>query len=62
VTPEARHTLLNGRLTVRRPGGEVERRILDADQIERLLRETFALPVEPAWRPIVERAAAADRS
>jgi N-hydroxyarylamine O-acetyltransferase len=62
VTPEARHTLLNGRLTVRRPGGEVERRILDADQIERLLRETFALPVEPAWRPIVERAAVADRS
>ena len=60
TTPDGRHTLLDGRLTVRAPGGEIERRTrLDADGIERALAETFGLPVEPAWRPIIERAAAA---
>jgi N-hydroxyarylamine O-acetyltransferase len=59
TTPQARHTLLNGRLTVRTRDGRVERQILDPDGIEQALRETFALPVEPAWRPILERAAAA---
>jgi N-hydroxyarylamine O-acetyltransferase len=59
TTPEARHTLLNGRLTVRRPGGKVERQVLDADRIERALQEVFDLPVEAGWRPIIERAAAA---
>lgn len=60
TTPAGRQTLLNGRLTVRRPGGEIEKRArLDADGIERALAEVFSLPVEPAWRPIIERAAAA---
>ena len=60
TTPERRHTLLDGRLAVRTPGGEVETRtVLDADGIERALAEVFGLPVEPAWRPAIERAAAA---
>jgi N-hydroxyarylamine O-acetyltransferase len=59
TTPEARHSLLNARLTVRTPDGQVERRVLDADGIERALRDVFDLPVEPAWRSIIERAAAA---
>jgi N-hydroxyarylamine O-acetyltransferase len=61
ATPEARHRLLNARLTVRTPDGRVERRTLDADQIEEVVRETFGLPVEPAWRPIFERAAGPER-
>ena len=59
VTPEARSTMLDGRLTVRRPSGRVERRQLDADGIEETLGGLFGLPVEPDWRPIIERAAAA---
>ena len=59
VTPEARSTLLNGQLTVRRPGGLVERRQLDAGGIEEALAERFGLAVEPAWLPVIERAAAA---
>ena len=59
TTPQARHGLLDGRLTVRTPDGRVERRILGPDRIEHALRETFGLPVEPAWRPVIERAAAA---
>jgi N-hydroxyarylamine O-acetyltransferase len=57
TTPDARHALLEARLTIRRPDGSVERKYLDADGIEHALRETFALPVEPDWRPIIERAA-----
>ena len=59
ATPLARYALLDGRLTVRTPDGRTERRILDADQIERALSDTFGLPVEPDWRPVIERAAAA---
>lgn len=59
ATPQARYALLDGRLTVRTPDGRTERRFLDADQIERALSDTFALPVEPDWRPVIERAAAA---
>ncbi len=59
VTPDARFTLLNGQLTVRRPGGEPERRTLDADGIEQALVGVFGLPVEADWRPVVERAALA---
>ncbi|HZD26746.1 MAG TPA: arylamine N-acetyltransferase [Alphaproteobacteria bacterium] len=59
TAPEARYALRNNRLTVRRPDGETERRRLDADDIEATLRETFGLPVEPAWRPLIERAATA---
>jgi N-hydroxyarylamine O-acetyltransferase len=62
ATPEARHRLLNARLTVRTPDGRVERRTLDEDQIEEVVRETFGLPVDAAWRPIFERAAGPERS
>jgi N-hydroxyarylamine O-acetyltransferase len=58
TTAHGRSTLLDGRLTVRVPGGEVETRtVLDADGIERALTEIFGLPVEPAWRAVIERAA-----
>jgi len=57
TTPEARYTLLEAQLTVRDPAGQVERRTLDPDQLEHTLRTTFDLPVEPAWRPVIERAA-----
>ncbi len=59
TTPEARHTLLNGKLTLRRPDGHAETRMLDADGLERALAEVFGLPVEPIWRRMIERMAAA---
>lgn len=58
TAPEARYGLLNNRLAIRRPGAEPERRILDAGGIEAALSEVFGLPVEPEWRPVIERAAA----
>ena len=58
TTREGRHALLDNRFTVRRPDGATERQTLDADGIERVLAETFRLPVEAAWRPVIERAAA----
>jgi N-hydroxyarylamine O-acetyltransferase len=57
TTPEARHVLLGGRLTVRASDGATERRHLSADEIEQELAERFLLPVDPAWRPAIERAA-----
>ena len=60
TTPQARYALLQNRLTVRTPGGAVERSALTADEIERALADIFGLPVEPEWRPIIERAAAGD--
>lgn len=57
TTPEARHVLSGGRLTVRSPDGSTERRVLDADQIELELAERFGLPVDAGWRPALERAA-----
>lgn len=59
TTPEARYGLLLNRLTIRPRGGEPVRETLDADGLERALRETFGLAVEPSWRAIIERAAAA---
>lgn len=59
TTPQARYMLRDGRFTVRRPGQPPERRFLDADEIERALAEIFTLPVDPAWRPLIARAAAA---
>lgn len=59
TTPEARHTLLDAQLTIRRRDGRMERRTLGPDELEQALHETFGLPVEPAWRPVIERAAAA---
>jgi N-hydroxyarylamine O-acetyltransferase len=57
TTPEARYGLLFNRFTIRRPNGEQERRELSAEEIEAVLGDVFGLEVEPAWRPIIERAA-----
>jgi len=57
TTPEARYGLLFNRFTVRPRGGETQSSILDADGIEAALRDTFGLPVQPDWRPLIERAA-----
>lgn len=59
TTPQGRHTLLNNRYTRRSPDGQMERRVLSADEIEQVLSDTFGLPVESAWRPVIEKAAAA---
>jgi N-hydroxyarylamine O-acetyltransferase len=59
TTPEARNILADGRLTIRRADGTAEKRFLDADQIMEALESIFLLPVEPEWRAIAERAAAA---
>jgi len=62
-TPEARHVLLENRLTIRPAGGgAAERRYLDADGIEQALADIFGLPVEPGWRAAIERAAQAPRA
>jgi N-hydroxyarylamine O-acetyltransferase len=57
TTTEARYNLLEGRLTVRRPGAPAEQSHLDAKGIEAALEGTFGLPVEQSWRAIIERAA-----
>jgi N-hydroxyarylamine O-acetyltransferase len=59
TTPEARFTLLNGRLTIRKPDVQMERRFLDAPGIEAALRDVFGLPVAADWRPAIERTATA---
>jgi N-hydroxyarylamine O-acetyltransferase len=59
TTPQARYVLLENRLTIRTPDGRAERRFLDAGAIEQALVQTFGLPVEASWRPVIERAAAA---
>lgn len=58
TTPKARHALLQNRLTIRGADGATQRSYLDADAIERALRDIFQLPVDPAWRPAIEAAAA----
>ena len=59
TTPEARHILADGRLTIRRPDGTFEKRYLDADEIMAALEKNFLLPVQADWRAIAERAAKA---
>ena len=59
TTPEARHILADGRLTIRRPDGTSDKRYLDAGEIMAALAEIFLLPVEPEWRALAERAAKA---
>jgi N-hydroxyarylamine O-acetyltransferase len=56
TTPQARHILANGRLTIRAARGTMEKRFLDADEIMDALATIFLLPVEPEWQPIAERA------
>jgi N-hydroxyarylamine O-acetyltransferase len=58
TTPQARHALLQNRLTIRGSDGSAARSYLDADGLERALREVFLLPVPPALRPVLEAAAA----
>lgn len=58
TTPKARHALLQNRLTIRGADGSSERSYLDADTIERALRDIFQLPLDPSWRPVIEAAAA----
>jgi N-hydroxyarylamine O-acetyltransferase len=59
ATPEARQSLLEGRLTVRTIDGRVDRRVLDAAGIEEVLVRMFGLPMAPDWQPVIARAAAA---
>ncbi|WP_275288005.1 arylamine N-acetyltransferase family protein [Halomonas elongata] len=56
-TPEARYSLADRRLTVRTIDGQQTRTLLDADGLERTLREAFGLAVSPNWRPLLERIA-----
>ena len=59
TTPQARHILADGRLTIRHPDGTAEKRYLDADEIMAALADIFLLPVEPEWRAVAEKAAKA---
>jgi N-hydroxyarylamine O-acetyltransferase len=58
TTPEARHTLINNRLTVRRTDGTVRQSTLCAHELETVLCETFGLVAEPQWRPLIDKAVA----
>ena len=58
---ETRYTLAGNRLTIHSSGGSREERQLDADGIETALGTIFGLPVEPEWRPLIERAARRNR-
>jgi N-hydroxyarylamine O-acetyltransferase len=59
VTPEARYALKNNRLTHRDADGVlVEQRDLSADELEATLRDVIGLPVQPEWRPMIEKVVA----
>ncbi|MFZ0267551.1 arylamine N-acetyltransferase family protein [Caulobacter sp.] len=56
TTPDARYAMKNNRLTHRDADGAlVEQRDLSADELEATLRDVIGLPVEPAWRPLIEK-------
>ena len=57
TTPDARHTLLQNRLTIRKPDGRAERLTLTAQEIRWALAETFGLSVQDDWWPFIEKAA-----
>jgi len=59
TTPDARHILADGRLTIRSHDGTTEKRYLGADEIMEAFEKIFLLPVEPDWRAIAQRAAQA---
>jgi len=59
TTPEAQFALSNNRLTIRKPDGGEDQRVLNADELAEVLRDLFGLPVEPSWRQVLERIAAA---
>jgi len=56
TTTDARNSLLNNRLTIRRPDGSSERRTLTKTELSEVLSDLFTLPVEPAWEPLLEQA------
>jgi N-hydroxyarylamine O-acetyltransferase len=55
TTPEARYGLRDNRLTVRFASGHTEHHALGAAEVEQALTHVFKLPVEPSWRPVIER-------
>lgn len=55
TTPLARHVLRDNRLTVRGGDGGFEQRDLTVDELEATLRDLIGLPVEPSWRPVLEK-------
>jgi N-hydroxyarylamine O-acetyltransferase len=56
TTPTARYALKNNRLTHRdATGALVEQRDLSVDELEAVLRDVIGLPVEPDWRPVLEK-------
>ena len=57
--PDTRYMLTDDLYTARRRDGGVDRRRLTVDDLERALAQEFHLPVEPDWRPVLERAVAA---
>ena len=59
TTPQARYALLNNRLTIRWHGLEPERHVFGVEDLAHALESCFGLPVEDAWRPVLERAVAA---
>ena len=56
TTPTARYAMKNNRLTHRDAAGAlVEQRDLSVDELEATLRDVIGLPVEPEWRPVLEK-------
>ena len=59
TTPTARYALKNNRLTHRDASGQlVEQRDLSVAELETVLRDTIGLPVQPDWRPVLEKVVA----
>ena len=56
TTPTARYAMKNNRLTHRDAAGAlVEQCDLSVDELEATLRDVIGLPVEPDWRPVLEK-------
>lgn len=60
TTPQARYALLHNHLSIRRPEGANERHVLTANELEHHLGATFGLPMQAAWRPLLEQATRRD--
>jgi N-hydroxyarylamine O-acetyltransferase len=59
TTPTARYALKNNRFTPRDlTGAVVEQRDLSVDELEATLRDVIGLPVEPDWKPVLEKVVA----
>lgn len=56
TTPDARLSLRENWLTLRRRNAEPERRALSLTELEQSLATDFGLPVTPDWRPMLEGA------